>query len=64
MFGERLKPLTGCKHEAPTTAHPSPRKVGWRQLRQACAYNFRALLRLKVRTRTLAVKRMLEPMLS
>jgi hypothetical protein len=56
--------MTECKHEAPTTAHSSPRKVGWKQLRQACAYDFRALLRLKVRTRALAVKQALEPMLS
>jgi hypothetical protein len=62
--GERPGPPTECQHRAPAAALPGLRKAGWSFLRQASAYDFRALLRPRVRTRAFAVRRTIEPMLS
>jgi len=49
---ERLEPPTGHARERTKRLLPDLRKAVWSRFRQACAYDFKALLRPRVRSRT------------
>jgi len=61
---ERSKPLPGREARSAQNGATGSPKVARSIVGQARACDFRALLRLRVRTRTRAVRRALEPMLS
>ena len=62
--GERPKPLTGSRARCSRRGADGSREAVRSRFRQAKACDFRALLRLSVRTRPSAVRQPTEPMLS
>jgi hypothetical protein len=61
---ERSWPLTGRRARFAQRGADGSLRATWSSFRQARACDFRALLRLSVRTRAPAVRRPTEPMLS